>query len=151
MCKIWIRKCLVYMFLIGSLLENEEISRSDAVTPQISVVSLKTCQPAETCGYRVPRYRIHMSHLSRLIPAYLIHNVQKYMIDYNHSLLTVPLIPKRCTCFGSARIEYKTKTKQNKTKSYPALIPYAVPYVGQPLALDLYLKGGSHNMVNKAL
>ena len=74
------------------------------VTPHILGVPLTTLQPAETCGYRVPRYHTHMSHVSRPIPAYLIHNIQKYMIDYNQSLFTVPLIPKRCTCFGYARI-----------------------------------------------
>ena len=67
-------------------------------------VPLNTRQPAETCGYRVPRYHTHMSHMSRPIPAYSIHNIQKYMIDNNHSLFTVLLIPKRCTCFGFARI-----------------------------------------------
>ena len=34
-------------------------------------------------------------------------------------------------------LEYNTKQKKNKTKSYHALIPYA----GQPPALDLHLKG----------
>ena len=65
-------------------------------------VSLTTGQPKKTCRYRVPRYHTHMSQISRPIPTYLIHNIQKYMIDYNHNLFTVPLIPKMCTCFGSA-------------------------------------------------
>ena len=120
------------------------------MTPQIPGVPLTTRQPEETCGYHVPRYHTHMSHIPRPIPTYSIHNIHKYMIDYNHSLFTVPLIPKRCTCFGPDRIYYKIKTKQNKTKPCPALIPYAVPYVGQPPALDLYLKGGSHDGVSKA-
>ena len=89
-------------------------SQSRNYNTPIPAVLLTTRQPAETCGYRVPRYHTHMSHISRPILAYSVHNIQKYMIDYNHSLFTVPSIPKRCACFGSARIEYKTKTKQNK-------------------------------------
>ena len=38
-------------------------------------------------------------------------------------------------------LEYNTRQKQNKTKPHPALIPHAVPYVGQMPASDLYLKG----------
>ena len=73
----------------------------------------------------MPQYHIHMSHISRHIPAYLNHNIQKYRIDYNHSLFTVPLIPKN-TCFGSTRMYYKTKknkTKQAVSNSHPICGP----------------------------
>ena len=157
-------------------------------------VPLTTRQLAKTCGYGVPRYHTHMSHISRPIPAYSIHNIQKYMIDYNYSLFTVPLIQKGVPVLVLLKyntrqhmshisrpipaysihniqksmtdynhslftvplikkgvhvlvlLKYNTRQKQNKkTKSCPTLIPYAVPYVGQPPTLDMYLKGGSHD------
>ena len=76
----------------------------DSMTLLSPGVPLATRLPTKICRCRVPRYHTHMSHISRPIPAYSIHNIQKYMIDYNHSLFTIPLIPKRVTCFGSARI-----------------------------------------------
>ena len=90
----------------------------------------------------------HMSHISRPIPTYSIHKIQKYMIDYNYSLFTVSLIPKRCICL--VMLEYNARQKQNKTKPCLALILYAVPYVGQSPVLDLYLKGESHDRVSNA-
>ena len=33
------------------------------VTPQFPGVPLTIRQPTETCGYRVPRYHTHMSHI----------------------------------------------------------------------------------------
>ena len=99
-------------------------------------VPLTTRQPAETCGYRVSRYHTHLSHILRLIPAYLIHKYTKYMIDY---LINNPFIQQKCI---HVLLEYNTRQKQNKTKPHPALIPHAVPYAGQMPAPDLYLKRG---------
>ena len=81
--------------------------------PQIPGVSLTTRQPSKTCGYQVPRYHTHMSHISRPIPAYLIHNIQKPMIDYNHNLFIVPLIQKGVHVL--VMLKYNTRQKQNKT------------------------------------
>ena len=51
-----------------------------------------------------------MSHISRPIPAYLIHNIQKSMIDYNHS----PFDTKKVYMFWlcSNIIQDNNKTKQ---------------------------------------
>ena len=73
------------------------------------------------------RYHTHLSHILRLILAYLIH---KYIKIYDRlfnkqSIYTT----KRYTCFGSAR--YNTRQKQNKTKPHSALIPHGVPYASQ--------------------
>ena len=68
----------------------------------------------------MPRYHIHMSHILRHIPAYLNHNIQKYMIDYNHSLFTVPLIPKKYMFWLYSNViqdQKKKKSKQNKVVS----------------------------------
>ena len=77
-----------------------------------------------------------------------------FMIDYNQSLYS-PFVTKKLYMFWlcSNKIQYKIKTKQNKTKQKklcPALIPYAVPYAGLPPALDLYMKGTSHDGVSEA-
>ena len=48
----------------------------------IAGVPLTTRQPAKTCGYRVSQYHTHLSHILRLIPAYLIPKYTKiYMIN----------------------------------------------------------------------
>ena len=89
-----------------------------------------------------------MSHISRPIPTYLNHNIQKYMIEYNHSLFTVPLIPKIIHVWFCPNVIQDQK--HNTTKLCLTLISYTVPYAGFPPALDLYLKGGSHGRVSKA-
>ena len=92
-----------------------------------------------------------MSHISRPIPAYLIHNIQKYIIDYNQQSLYSPFDTNNVHVM--VLLEYNTRQKQNKTKPHPVIIPYAVPYVSPPPALDLYLKRGgevgSYNKVRK--
>ena len=98
---IWIR-CLDFICITFASTADQMFRLR--VMPQISGVLLTTRQPAETCGYRVPRYHTHMSHISRPIPAYLIHNIQKYIIDYNQQSLYNPFNTKRYTCFSSARI-----------------------------------------------
>ena len=65
----------------------------------------------------MPRYHIHMSHISRPIPAYLNHNIQKYMIDYHHSLFIVPLIPKKYMFWLCSNVIRDQKTKQKKVMS----------------------------------
>ena len=93
-------------------------------------VPLTTRQPAKTCGYRVSRYHTHLSHVLRPIPAYLIHKYTKiYDMLFNQQSIYSPFIQQK----GIHEL-------------YPALIPYA----GKPPALDLYLKGGSHDEVSKA-
>ena len=65
----------------------------------------------------MPRYHIHMSHISRPIPTYSIHNIQKYMIDYNHNLFTVPFYTKKVYIFWLCSYIIQDKTKQNKVVS----------------------------------
>ena len=58
-----------------------------------------------------------MSHISRPIPAYLNRNIQKYKIDYNHSLFTIPLIQKRIHVLVLLECNRRQKTKPNKVVS----------------------------------
>ena len=85
-------------------------------------IPLITRQPTETCGYWVSRYHIHLSHVLRPISAYLIHNYTKI---YDR-------------LFNQQSIYSYFIQQKGIHELYPTLIPYA----GQPLELDLYLKGG---------
>ena len=64
-------------------------TKRDCDTP-IPGVPLTTRQPAKTCGYRVSRYHTHLSHVLRLITAYLIHKYTKiYDRLFNQQSFTV--------------------------------------------------------------
>ena len=51
----------------GGLICKLDIEKAYCDAP-IPGVPLTTRQPAETCGYRVPRYHAHMSHILRPLP-----------------------------------------------------------------------------------
>ena len=66
------------------------------------------------------------------------------MIDYlTNSPYNDPFIlQKGIHVFVLLEYNKGQKKKKKKTKLHPTLIPHAVPYAGQTLAPDLYLKGG---------
>ena len=83
-------------------------------------VPLTTRQPVETRKYRVSRYHTYLSHILRLIPAYLIHKYTKiYARLFNQQIhLTVLLYNKKVYMFWlcSNIIHDKNKTKQNRIR-----------------------------------
>ena len=104
------------------------------MTPQFLGVPLITCQLAKTCGYRVSRCHTHMSCVSRLIPAYLIHKYTKYMIDYVINSPFIILLYKKVYMFWFCSNIIQHKRKQNKaaSDSHPAcgLVCGSAAYTG---------------------
>ena len=90
----------------------------------------------------MPRYHIHMSHISRLIPAYLNHYIQKYMINYNHSLFTVPLIPKKIHVLVLLECNTRQKKKSKQNKAVSGSHPICGPICGSATCIGPVLERG---------